>query len=63
MTKLRSLLVLLAMAVTVGAAAQTYPQYRNPLDIPIMLSATFAEKRNQAALSQVKQILLFVQGF
>ncbi len=45
MTKLRSLLVLLAMTVAVGAAAQTYPQYRNPLDIPIMLSATFAEIR------------------
>ncbi len=45
MTKLRSLLVLLALAVAVGAVAQTYPVYGNPMDIPIQLSATFAEIR------------------
>ena len=45
MTKFRSLLVLLAMALTLPTIAQTYPQYRSPLDIPLMLSATFAEIR------------------
>ena len=45
MTKLRFFFASLALAFTMGAVAQTYPQYRNPLDIPIMLSATFAEIR------------------
>ena len=45
MTKLRSLLVLLAMAVAVTTFAQTYPKYGSPMDIPIQLSATFAEIR------------------
>ena len=45
MTKTRSFLVLLALAFSTGAFAQSYPTYRNPLDIPIMLSATFAEIR------------------
>ena len=45
MTKMRFLLALLVLTVSFGAMAQSYPQYRNPLDIPIMLSATFAEIR------------------
>ena len=45
MTKLRSLLVLLALAVSMGAAAQSYPQYGKPVDYPIQLSATFGELR------------------
>ena len=45
MTKLRSLLVLLALAFSVGVVAQTYPQYGKPVDIPIQLSATFGELR------------------
>ena len=45
MTKLRSLLVLLVMAASLTMVAQTYPKYGNPLDIPIQLSATFAEIR------------------
>ena len=45
MTKIRSLLVLLAFSVTMGAFAQEFPKYGNPLDIPIYLSATFGELR------------------
>ena len=45
MKKLRSLLVLLVMAASLTMVAQTYPKYGNPLDIPIQLSATFAEIR------------------
>ena len=45
MTKLRSLLVLLAFSVTVAVTAQTYPKYGKPVDIPIQLSATFGELR------------------
>jgi len=45
MKKLCSLLVLLALTASVSSVAQTYPQYRSPLDIPLMLSATFAEIR------------------
>lgn len=45
MTKLRSLLVLLAFSVTMGAFAQEFPKYGSPLDIPIYLSATFGELR------------------
>ncbi|MBR5082842.1 MAG: M23 family metallopeptidase [Bacteroidales bacterium] len=45
MTKKRSLLVLLVLAVSMGAIAQTYPKYGNPVDIPIQLSATFGELR------------------
>ena len=45
MTKMRSLLVLLALTVSIGAVAQTYPQYSKPVDIPIQLSATFGELR------------------
>ena len=45
MNKFRSLLVLLAMALAVPTIAQTYPQYGSPLDIPLLLSATFAEIR------------------
>ena len=45
MTKLRSLLVLLAFSVTMGAIAQEFPKYGSPLDIPIYLSATFGELR------------------
>lgn len=45
MTKMRSLLVLLALAVSAGAIAQTYPIYGKPVDIPIQLSATFGELR------------------
>ena len=43
MRKMRSLLVLLALAVTMGAVAQTYPKYGQPVDFPIQLSATFGE--------------------
>jgi hypothetical protein len=42
---MRSLLVLLALTVSIGAVAQTYPQYSKPVDIPIQLSATFGELR------------------
>jgi hypothetical protein len=42
---MRSLLVLLALAVTMGAVAQTYPKYGQPVDFPIQLSATFGELR------------------
>ena len=45
MTKMRSLLVLLALAVSMGAVAQSYPQYGKPVDFPIQLSATFGELR------------------
>ncbi len=45
MTKMRYLLVLLAVSATMGTLAQTYPEYGNPMDIPIQLSATFAEIR------------------
>ena len=45
MRKMRSLLVLLALAVTMGAVAQTYPKYGQPVDFPIQLSATFGELR------------------
>ena len=45
MTKMRSLLVLLALTVSIGAMAQTYPKYGKPVDIPIQLSATFGELR------------------
>ena len=45
MTKMRSLLVLLALAVSLGAVAQSYPQYGKPVDFPIQLSATFGELR------------------
>ena len=45
MTKMRSLLVLLALTVSMGAIAQTYPKYGKPVDIPIQLSATFGELR------------------
>ena len=45
MTKMRSLLVLLALTVSIGVVAQTYPQYGKPVDIPIQLSATFGELR------------------
>ena len=45
MTKLRSLLVLLAFSVTVAVTGQTYPKYGKPVDIPIQLSATFGELR------------------
>ncbi len=45
MTKIRSLLVLLAFSVTMGAFAQEFPKYGSPLDIPIYLSATFGELR------------------
>ena len=45
MRKMRSLLVLLALAVTMGVVAQTYPKYSQPVDFPIQLSATFGELR------------------
>ena len=45
MTKLRSLLVLLALTASFATVAQTYPKYGKPLDIPIQLSATFGELR------------------
>ncbi len=45
MRKMRSLLVLLALAVTMSAVAQTYPKYGQPVDFPIQLSATFGELR------------------
>ena len=45
MTKMRSLLVLLALMVSMGSIAQSYPQYGKPVDIPIQLSATFGELR------------------
>ena len=45
MKKTRFLMVLLAFAVTLGAAAQEFPKYGKPLDIPIYLSATFGELR------------------
>lgn len=44
--KIRFSFVLLLSMATFGLVAQDrYPQYRNPLDIPIQLSATFAEIR------------------
>ena len=45
MTKLRSLLVLLALSFTLGGVAQEFPKYGKPVDIPIYLSATFGEIR------------------
>ena len=45
MTKLRSLLVLLAFSCVGATMAQSYPQYGKPVDIPIQLSATFGELR------------------
>ena len=44
-TKLRSLLILFALSVTLGVAAQEFPKYGKPVDIPIYLSATFGELR------------------
>ncbi len=44
--KTRSALVMLLVMAALGLTAQEkYPKYRNPLDIPIYLSATFAEIR------------------
>lgn len=40
-----SLVLLLCLAAIGLVAQERYPQYRNPLDIPIQLSATFAEIR------------------
>ena len=40
-----SLLVLLALATSVGVMAQSYPKYGQPVDFPIQLSATFGELR------------------
>ena len=45
MIKLRSFLVLLALSLSMGALAQEFPKYGQPLDIPIYLSATFGELR------------------
>ena len=45
MTKLHSLLVVLALSLTATMTAQTYPKYGKPVDIPIQLSATFGELR------------------
>ena len=45
MMKLRSFLVFMALTVVLGAFAQDFPKYGNPLDIPIYLSATFGEIR------------------
>ena len=45
MTRIRSLLVLLALTVTLSAVAQEFPKYGKPVDIPIYLSATFGELR------------------
>ena len=45
MRKMRSLLVMLALTVSVSAMAQTYPKYAKPVDFPIQLSATFGELR------------------
>ena len=45
MKKLRYLLVVLALSLTVATTAQTYPKYGKPVDIPIQLSATFGELR------------------
>ena len=42
---MRSLLVLLALATSVGVVAQSYPKYGQPVDFPIQLSATFGELR------------------
>ena len=44
--KMRFTFVLLLVMATLGLTAQeSYPQYRSPVDIPIYLSATFAEIR------------------
>ena len=43
MKKRSFLTVLLCMAALGLVAQEHFPQYRNPLDIPIYLSATFAE--------------------
>lgn len=45
MKKRSFLTVLLCMAALGLVAQEHFPQYRNPLDIPIYLSATFAELR------------------
>ena len=47
---MKRLVVLLAMTLTAfGLSAQeSFPQYPSPLDIPIYLSATFAELRNNS---------------
>ena len=40
-------LLLLALAMT-SHAQDSFPQYRSPLDIPLYLSATFGELRNNS---------------
>ena len=47
---MKRILVLLAMALTAtGMTAQeSFPQYPSPMDIPVYLSATFAELRNNS---------------
>ena len=40
-----TLVLLLALAALGLSAQERYPQYRSPMDIPIYLSATFAEIR------------------
>ncbi|MCR5013229.1 MAG: M23 family metallopeptidase, partial [Bacteroidales bacterium] len=47
MKRLAFILILLT-SVIIGRAQQTFPQYRSPLDIPIYLSATFAELRSNS---------------
>jgi len=47
MKRLAFILILLAY-VLVGKAQQSFPQYRSPVDIPIYLSATFAELRSNS---------------
>ena len=59
MTKMRSLLVLLALAVSMGAVAQSYPQYGKPVDFPIQL---LREDESTGILTNCKNVIVSLGG-